>query len=447
MPSISETKPTAASRQGKPPPTPKPKPHPSPSPEKEIETPDRDANENRDSGDRRDRRGFPGVCPVAEVEAFLSEYIVVPESSRLVIAVWIAAAWLAAKWDRFPHLAITSPEKRCGKTRTLQLISLLSPNAVNTTNISPAAVYRLIELKKPTLLLDEAQSISRRGSESSEIIRELLNAGIDRNAKVLRVGGEKNDQVVEFSVYSPKVIALIGELDGVLADRCLPVGMRRKTETDPDVLPYRSRVVEPKGEALRAKLDAWAVENAERLAAVYDLLEPFDIRNDRMAELLLPLQAVLSDLPDRLGELKEYANELDAKDRDAERMSDGVRLLTACREVFDKGDREFFYTVGLVCELISRVEEPWGVYDHGKPITPETLAKLLRPYGIRSERDKKQTGRGYYKFNFREAWERYLPPPPAKTTSSPSTPANSALSPQPATGGLAARLKAKGGAK
>ena len=37
---------------------------------------------------------------------------------------------------------------------------------------------------------------------------------------------------------------MIGELDGVLADRCLPIPMKRKMAAD-KVMAYRSRVVAP----------------------------------------------------------------------------------------------------------------------------------------------------------------------------------------------------------
>src|SRR5262249_10838313 len=106
-----------------------------------------------------------------------------------------------------------------------------------TTNISPAALYRLVEKEKPTLLMDESQSLSRRGSESSEVIREILNAGTGKNAKAIRCGGPRMNEIEEFSVYSPKVFAMIGEPDGVLADRSLPVPMKRKTKDD-DVQRY-----------------------------------------------------------------------------------------------------------------------------------------------------------------------------------------------------------------
>jgi hypothetical protein len=363
----------------------------------------------------RDFLGGTGL--VVEAATFLATYVVLPAESLIVIVAWVLAAWLGQKWDRFPHLAVTSPEKRCGKTRLMQLLELLVPNPYNTTNISPAAIYRLIELRQPTLLLDEAQSISRRGSEASEVIRELFNAGIDRNAKVLRVGGEGRDQIQEFRVYSPKVIALIGDLDSVLADRCLPIRMMRKTDAD-EVAHYRSRVVDPVGRKIGEKLGAWAAQHADEVAKVYDGLEPFALANDRMAELLLPLQAVLTlENPAQLETLEEYAASLDARDKELESMSPGVRLLWACRAIFNQGVRKdnprcFLETVTLILELAQRTEEPWSTFTRGDAITPEALANLLRPYGIKSERAMKygkQTQRGYFKFRFVEAWGRYLP--------------------------------------
>lgn len=312
----------------------------------------------------REGRVYGGYSPVDEISRFLSRYIVLSADALLVVAAWVVASYVFETFDRFPHLAVTSPEKRCGKTRMLELIALVAWNAISTANISPAAIYRLIAQKKPTLLIDEAQSMSRLGSESSEVIRELLNAGISRDAKVIRVGGKDKDKIQEFSFYSPKVIALIGSLDPVLADRCLPVELKRKTAAE-RVEPYRSRVAEPIGKEINEKVRAWADENAERIAEAYDTLEPFSIENDRMAELLLPLQAVLTLAdPDQVPTLERYALLIDAKDAEAERMTPGIQLLTACREIFRKvkehpKDGRFITTQALISSLVARSEEPW----------------------------------------------------------------------------------------
>lgn len=378
----------------------------------------------------RDFSGYAGV--IGEVAEFIAKYIVLPRTSILVISAWVAASWLMDVWDRFPHLAISSPEKRCGKTLLLELLALIVNKPRTTTNISPAALYRVVQQQKPTLLMDECQSLKRRGSEASEVMREILNAGIGKDAKVTRCGGKDHDRIDEFSVYSPKVFAMIGEPDGVLADRCLPVAMKRKTEDD-HVERYRSRQVKAAGEALQSKLKEWAKENEEGVKTTYDAQEPFDIDNDRMADLLTPLQAVLVVIggDEALMELRGYATDLDARDREQETQSPGVQLLAACREIYEelkKKGKKFLQTDALISLLVDRDEEPWHRWNDGDPISREKLAWLLRPYGIRSKRDKGQQHKGYFSCDFEESWKRYLSSP-----ASLENPANPANPPNPST--------------
>ncbi len=383
-------------------------------------------------------KGYGGV--LNSVARFLGDYVVLPEDSLLVVSAWVIAAWLAEDWDRFPHLAISSPEKRCGKTTLLDLLALIVPRPRYTTNISPAAVYRLIEVEKPTLLIDEAQSLKRLGSESSEVMREILNASINKNAKVMRCGGEGRTQLQEFSIYSPKVFALIGAPDEVLADRSLSITMRRKTADEPyPVERYRSRVVEPRGAEVRSRVEKWVTEHREAVKEVYDNnLEPFDINNDRLAELLLPLQAVLEVVgrvvpggKRPLELLYEFAQGLEGREDDAARMTPGVRLLADCREIF-KGVKEtpddgrFLATAELIGRLTSLEEAPWANFNGRGPITPHALAKLLGLYEIKSTHNRAKSARGYCANAFDGAWRRYCPPTPSplNETSQPSEPSD-----------------------
>src|SRR5262245_22696114 len=62
-----------------------------------------------------DRHGLVG-----RLYRYLAGYVVVPEPALLAVAAWVMASWLDDLWDRFPLLGVTSPEKRCGKTRLLE---------------------------------------------------------------------------------------------------------------------------------------------------------------------------------------------------------------------------------------------------------------------------------------------------------------------------------------
>lgn len=355
-----------------------------------------------------------GACPepLRSVINYLKTYIVLPEAPTLVTSAWVMAAWLPDLWDRFPHLAVTSPEKRCGKTLLLDLLYPITLNGMTTTNISPQALYRIVQRDKPTLLMDELQSISRKGSEASQVTLELLNAGIGKSAKVIRCGGTNMEQVHTFNVYGPKAFALIGELDGVLGDRCLNVKMKRKTK-EHRVERYRSKHVDAAAVVVYDALKAWAEANQEAVAKHYDEVELFDINNDRMADLLAPLQAVLMsiDAVEQLSVLAMYASKLDEVDKEQAIQSTGVQLLWACRNIFSSQTNGYVGTDDLIGRLTQRPDEQWHRFNPGgRPIGREGLAGLLRPFGIKSAYNKERTHKGYYARDFSEAWERYLLP-------------------------------------
>lgn len=356
---------------------------------------------------------FSGVGgAIGELARFFADYMVLPELSILTMATWVQAAHFIGEgedkgpWDQFPLLAITSPEKRCGKSTLLDLLRFVTPRADEGKFINPsaAAFYRAIEKSRPTIIMDESQSLKRRGSETSEVLREMLNASIRRDECVSRCVGD-NHEPMPFSIYSPKVFAQIGDPDGILADRCLPVRLERKT-VGAQVERFRYKEAKKRGTKIKTKLEKWATTNLKAVTARYDALKPFDIDNDRMADLLMPLQAVLTG--DALAMLERYARLLDERDRERETQSPGIQLLMACRELF-KG-MKFISTKSLIAKLVAREEEPWAEWNNGRPISPEKLAGLLREYKIRSQRTPDQKYTGYYAVHFKDAWTRYLPP-------------------------------------
>jgi putative DNA primase/helicase len=102
-----------------------------------------------------------GAALLQEMVATFERFLALPPRTADALALWVVHAHCHEAADVSPILALTSPEKRCGKTRTLTLLGRLVPKPLPTANITVAAVFRSVEKWRPTLLIDEGDSFLR----------------------------------------------------------------------------------------------------------------------------------------------------------------------------------------------------------------------------------------------------------------------------------------------
>jgi len=360
---------------------------------------------------KKNTKSSSRVDVVELVSVYLKRYIYLTEQQAEAIAVWVCAAWLKDHWVKFPHLCIVSPEKRCGKTTLLTLLSHVVPIPIFASSISSAAVYRLIKQRQPTIIMDESQSLSSaRSSDSGEVMKILLNAAIEKRANVIKAVPTDMESIIEYNLYSPKIFALIGEADGVLADRCLVIEMSRKDE-DLELELYRDIQTVAEGDEITKILELWTKEIKKKVQPIYLNILPDRIGNERLANLLIPLRTVLAVIGREEKLLTEYTKQVTNRELSKEYQSIGVMLLTACKEIFGKA--EFLGTADLLQQLHARDEEPWHRYNRGKPLSSETLSVLLRKYKIAPTKKQTRIGkkvkgiRGYEKKQFEKPWKLY----------------------------------------
>ena len=118
-------------------------------------------------------------------------------------------------------------------------------------------------------------------SQVAEGLRAILNAGHRRGAVVSRCGDQKTGfQLKDFQVFCPKAIAAIGELPGTIADRSIPIRLRRRTRGE-TVERFRLRDAQAAAAPLQQALGAWAPTAVELRAARPVVPEAL---NDRAAE-------------------------------------------------------------------------------------------------------------------------------------------------------------------
>ena len=306
-----------------------------------------------------------------------------------------------------PILCVNSAEKGSGKTTLLDVIGALVPRVLSVANTTVAAVFRAIEAFAPTLLIDEADSFFRDNDE----LRGILNAGHRRGGSVLRVVGDDHTPK-QFSVWSPKAIALIGNLPGTLEDRSVIVNMRRASpEEFQEIDRFRLDRHPDELRPVSRKAARWVVDHHNELN-MSDPVTPqclYGRAADNWRPLLAIADAVGGEWP---GFAREAAVAIAGR---SENESNGVLLLEDLRRLFDRtevGGRpiERWPSSQLVEELVKLEARPWPEFSRGRPLTMRQLARLLRPFEIQPKKFRfgESTAQGYGRDQFADAWNRYL---------------------------------------
>jgi hypothetical protein len=333
----------------------------------------------------------------------IREHVMLSDHARVTTALWTLHTYLIDRFLVSPRLGVTSPVKGCGKTLLLDVLGRLVLRPLSTANVTPAAIFRVVEAHRPTLLVDEADTFLHENDE----LRGVLN-GNRKGSQVLRTVGDDHEPRA-FATYSACVIALIGTLPDTLHDRAVTVDLKRRQPSE-TVEPYRPDRADHL-DVLTRKAVRWAKDHAESIADA-DPEMPDGVIN-READNWRPLLAIADEAGDEWGTRARVAA---AAAHTAAVMGDeGSRLeilLGDIRDTFREQDRVELSSADLLKALVAIESRPWAELGKArKPLTTNRLARMLKPLGITPDtiRDGKTTFKGYYLHRFQEAFERYLP--------------------------------------
>jgi hypothetical protein len=214
---------------------------------------------------------------------------VLTEGQVVAAVLWVAHTHALAAADATPYLSITSAEKRSGKTRLLEVLELLVARPWFTGRTTAAALVRKIARDTATLLLDESDAAFGGDRDYSEALRGTLNSGHRRGGCVsLCVGQGAALDVHDLPVFSAKAIAGIGKLPDTVADRAIPIRLKRRAPGE-QVERFRRRVIADETAAIRDALEEWT-QSVDMLRALRpDIPDDLD---DRAADGWEPLLAI-----------------------------------------------------------------------------------------------------------------------------------------------------------
>lgn len=345
-----------------------------------------------------------------EVSATIRQFIVLDEHQAHAAALWCALTYFIDVVEVAPLAIINAPEKACGKTQLLTVLGRMCYRTLPASNASASALFRAVELWKPTILIDEADTFFRDNTE----LHGMVNAGYLRDGFVLRseaVGDSFEPRM--FSVFSAKALAgirLEKHLPDATMSRGIVFNLRRKLSgesvsrlrhADPDLFTgiasklarfaedYSGQVRKSRP-ALPDALDDRAQDNWDGMLAVASCAG---------AEWLAKATAAAL-------KLSESSNEKTA--------SAGNELLSDIQNIFETKRIDKISTADLIAALCDDEEAPWATYNRGRQLVPRQLVKQLEPYDIKPKRIKLNSYdqiRGFELSQFDDSFMRYLSSP------------------------------------
>jgi hypothetical protein len=360
-----------------------------------------------------------------ETVVAVRRFVVMSPAQLELLVLWVALTYVVEAFEIVPYVHITAGTKRAGKSRLLEVLHHLVRRPWLTARTTVAALSRTLSKDQPTLLLDEADAVFSEKSDYAVTLTGVLNAGFSRHLTVAVCEVTKAGITLQqLSPFGPKALAGIGSLPSTIADRSIPIRLRRKLKTERTER-ARDRVVRAVMAPLGQRFDAWAPLAVAALRHARPILpEELDDRAQDMLEPLLALADLAGDeWPDRVR--RAAVQLMRGRDRDDDVPT---QLLSDIRELLPLGEGQpakqgdvrlearegLLLTSTLLPALEKREDRPWATWSRGGLMTAHALARELKKFEVEPcqkwSKALDKAVRGYAVADLEEACLRFLPP-------------------------------------
>ncbi|MBM3576043.1 MAG: hypothetical protein FJX39_10100, partial [Alphaproteobacteria bacterium] len=165
---------------------------------------------------------------LSEISSVIEKHIICNTEVKTAATLWITYSWCIEYVPFAPMAIITAPEMQCGKTQLMEVMGRLSRKSLMASGITPAAVFRVVNAQRPTLLIDEVDTFLKNNEE----LRGIINCGHSRTSpNIIRTVGD-NHEPKAFNVFGAKVLCGIGRLPDTIMSRAIILPMRRKLSSE-----------------------------------------------------------------------------------------------------------------------------------------------------------------------------------------------------------------------
>lgn len=348
-----------------------------------------------------------------DIYNYIKEYLILKPDEYHLMTLWIMASYLADDFKTVPYLLFIAP-KESGKSQAMRILNQLSYRGFLAASVTPAALFRAIELWRVTLLIDEAEYQIKNDTESGQALYQVLNMGYKRDSFALRVEGDSKIPT-PFDVFGFKAIASTKIFLPTLESRSIIIHMAQG-------LPPKIIVDDLRADVIRSELIYFRFSNVGTLP----IIQPKST-SGRIIEIMTPLYTaaqIFKDLNglkpiisynDIMALLDTKIQELQSARTDEESESNEAIILSAIQKIKSNcyRDEPEIITLKEIAQELNWIDDRDPTVS--KQTTKEATMKIgyvLKAMGIKTHRLRKGTGIQHMDLNISqrlsEMTQRYL---------------------------------------
>lgn len=306
-----------------------------------------------------------------DIQKFIYKYVDFSPFFHKLTPYYVLFSWVYDCFNEVPYLRFIG-DTGSGKSRAVETIGSICYKPIFATGgatVSP--IFRILDLFKGTLLLDEADY--RFSDEKSEIIK-ILNCGNTPTFPVLR-NKNKNQKEYEpvcFQVFGPKILDTRGYFkDVALENRCLTeeMGQQKLRDDIPINLPneFHQEALEIRNKLLMFRLKNYGKKKI-KTELIDKSIEP------RLNQIVVPLASIISD-QEVLKGLKISIREYNAQLISDRGMGPAGEILEIIQNIKSTKNAQIILLKDISSYYIEKYSEKT---DSGKQINPKWVGWILR---------------------------------------------------------------------
>ena len=313
---------------------------------------------------------------ITELQEFIHKYTDVSLTFEKFAVFYILLSYLYDKINTCPYLRVLG-DTGTGKTRFTDVVGKLCYKPMLIAGaLNPAPVFRLIEMFKGTLIVEEADlSNQRQQSDETQAIIKIFNCGFEKNKPVVRCNPNDVAELNYFDVYCPKVLATRQRFqDQATESRCLTEIMRPTQRKDIPTNLLADFYIEQ--EKLRNKLLLFRLKNYFGFEQKKLHLQDMDIE-PRLKQAYEAFACLFAYAPEILDEFKAFLVAYNKEIIEERADSFDGQIVNHLFDLINEGEAEI--TTKQIAERM------------GADIKPATIGRRLKPLGLKTKlkRDEK----------------------------------------------------------